>query len=251
RRARRGGDAVVRRWWTTCGPACAAGRGRSKLDVAAAGVELAHDEGEALFAEVGDGRGLEYLGADLAGVAHADVALAGGGGRPAGEGEPGADADAVADGLEDPVAEPFGLGAGGHDAAGVLAPGIDELVAVEDDLVFLAAGQGGAAGVGLGFDGEDAAGADDDVVEVVVGVLGVGGHVVEDVVAVDAERIEDGGDGEFALEGAAQAAAFVECEFEQPGAGTDDADEKEQGGDEGADLAAADGHARKEPEAEG
>src|SRR5690606_33535903 len=117
---------------------------------------------------------------------------------PAGQGEDGLHGHGAADEEREPGFEPAGLALGLIEAVAVLTPREGEHVAVVNDLVEHEAGAAGALAAGLGFDGEDAGGTDEDVVDVEGTGVVFGGHVVEDLEATGLEGVEGLGDDAFA-----------------------------------------------------
>ena len=172
------------------------GRGL-EFDVAAADFELAGDQvdlvcGEHGRAAEGDG------GGDLFGIENGDDAAGAGDDHPAWEGEDGLNRDVVSEELAEPRLEPAGLSEGLVEAVTVFAPRVGENLVIIDNLVFGETGARAAFAAGFGFDGEDAGGPDDDVVDV-EGRLSVAcGDVVEDAEAVGFQGIEGFTDDAFA-----------------------------------------------------
>jgi len=172
-------------------------RGTSEFDVAAAGFELAGDEVDLVGVERGgaaEGDG----GGDFARVENGDGAFAATENHPAGEGEDGMNGDALAEEGNQIIFEPAGLAEGLVETMAVFGPGVAQDLSIEDDLMIREAIAGATLAAGFGFNGEDAGGTDDDMIEVETRVGVACGNVVEDDEAVVSEGLDGLGDDAFA-----------------------------------------------------
>jgi hypothetical protein len=148
------------------------GDGVLKLYISALLVELMNDSLDLGRREVRLGIG-ENHGADLFGVQYVYVGFALQGYEPSGQGEDGLDLHWVAGSAGEFAAQSGGVAAGLFNTTGVAVAGKMEQFAVEDDFVIAPAFARTAFTAGLGLDGVNARGGDDNVIDVPVGAAGI------------------------------------------------------------------------------
>jgi len=171
----------------------------SVFDVAAAGVELARDEIDVGGGEERRGAGaLDDGDGDFLGIEHGDGTGAAAHDGPTGEGENGLHGRRVAEEFLEKIFQPLGATLRLGEAVAVFAPRVGEDLAVVDDFVGGEAVARAAFAASFGFDGEDAGGSDDDVIDVEGLGFVAGGDVVKDAAALGFQRLKGFGDDAFA-----------------------------------------------------
>jgi len=156
--------------------------GGSVLDVAAEGIELAGDEVDLFRGEEARAAAFDSEG-DVLGVHHRHGAASLGFDIPTGQGEDRLHRGIDARAGEDKALQPLCLGHGLVETLRFLAPGPNQLLAIEGDDVFRVAGASFALAAGFDLDDRDTRGADRDVIEVKLAFGALGRNVVKDAIA--------------------------------------------------------------------